>query len=102
MTAWLKKQLQILKFWLWNILLAFDQLGNALFMGDPAETISRRAGQAAEQGQKWACILCNLLSYIDPRHCMTAQQRADEGDGDSSVAALINRWETGQSPNITG
>lgn len=96
------KYVMLLKFWVWNIILAFDQLANALVLGDPKETISRRAGQAAEQGQGWACVLCKILSYIDPRHCMSAQQTLDSGTGSYAVFELLRAWQTGQKTSLTG
>ncbi len=96
------KALMWVKFYVWNILLAVDQLGNALIAGDPAETISRRAGQAAAQGKLWGCYLCAVLNAIDARHCMTAQERMDTGIGDFSVSNLMKEWKNGNHANITG
>jgi hypothetical protein len=64
--------------WAANILLAIDQMANAVIRGDPDETISSRAGKSARQGKRWACILCRLLDRIDPDHCEKAIE-ADRG-----------------------
>jgi hypothetical protein len=63
----------------WNILIALDQLLNTLFLGDPDETISSRAGKYAAQRRGWfPCALCRLLDKIDPHHCAKSIE-ADEG-----------------------
>ena len=47
-----------------------DQYLNALFDGDPDETISSRAGKCARKGDKvWCKILCQFLHILDPDHC---------------------------------
>lgn len=53
----------------WNIAIAFDQVVNASFKGNPDETASSRAGRAARKGDRWGCILCKLLDKLDPDHC---------------------------------
>lgn len=53
----------------WNILIAIDQLANALLLGDPTETISSRADKAAVEGKRWGCVLCKLLNYVQHGHC---------------------------------
>ena len=65
-----------------NVLIALDQLGNALAGGDPDETISSRAGRALRSKQKplWARVLCWLLNWIDPRHCIDAVEPDEGGD----------------------
>lgn len=35
----------MVKQYIWNVLVALDQLGNALTFGDPQETISSRMGK---------------------------------------------------------
>ena len=55
--------------WLWNLLVAVDQLGNAITAGDPDETISSRAGKAKRRGRLWARSLCWMLDQVDPGHC---------------------------------
>lgn len=76
--------------WLWfkNVLLALDQLLNALLSGDPDETLSSRAGRARDRGERWGCILCGLLDRLDRRHCA----KSNEGDeGGDSVAQILSR-----------
>lgn len=63
--------------YLFNLLIAFDQLVNALFAGNPDETISSRAAKARAEGRAWGCVLCRVLDWIDPDHCADSLE-ADE------------------------
>ncbi|HYD43665.1 MAG TPA: hypothetical protein VEA79_00210 [Phenylobacterium sp.] len=58
-----------LKGWPMRLLVALDQLANALLLGLPDETISSRAAKAARRGKRWGCVLCWLLDKIDRDHC---------------------------------
>jgi len=55
-----------------------DQLANAAFGGHEDETLSSRAGKAAREGKRWACVFCRLLDRLDPNHCEKAIE-PDEG-----------------------
>lgn len=53
-----------------NILIALDQLLNALFNGMPDETMSARAWRLEqERGRKWPRILIDTLLFFDRDHC---------------------------------
>lgn len=52
-----------------RILVAFDQLANAMMNGYPDETISSRAAKAARRGEPWACVLCKFLDLFQKGHC---------------------------------
>jgi hypothetical protein len=52
-----------------RLAVSFDQLANAAFGGNEDETISSRAGKAARDGRRWACVLCKLLDWFQPNHC---------------------------------
>jgi hypothetical protein len=52
-----------------SVLIALDQLVNALFGGYADETVSFRAATARKRGERWGCVLCKLLDWIDPNHC---------------------------------
>ncbi|MGH6954422.1 MAG: hypothetical protein ACREGL_09585 [Alphaproteobacteria bacterium] len=69
-----------LRKWVWNALVAIDQLGNALVGGDPDETISSRAGKANASGRRWARALCWLLDRIDPGHCADSVDPTEGAD----------------------
>jgi len=62
----------------WTLAVAHDQLANAAFGGHEDETLSSRAGKAARQGKRWACVLCRLLDRLDPNHCEKSIE-PDEG-----------------------
>ena len=75
--------------WVWNLLLALDQFGNALAAGDPDETISSRLGKwklGRLQADAWppsrlhpSYWLERALDKIDPNHVLDAIER-DEGE----------------------
>ena len=54
-----------------SMALAFDECGNALFGGDPQETISRRTGLALLAGKSWAKIVAPCIDFIfGEGHCL--------------------------------
>lgn len=53
----------------WNLLIAFDQLLNAILGGNPDETLSHRAKRARDAGRRWGCVLCRVLDLFDRDHC---------------------------------
>ena len=58
-----------------NLLLALDLMLNAIFLGDPEETISSRIGKKVQRSGKDCKVchyLCKFLDWIDPRHCRDA------------------------------
>ena len=61
--------------WLYikNILIGIDQLANAIFCGEPDETLSSRAYRLdKERGRKLPRILIDLLLWFDKDHCHQA------------------------------
>ena len=47
-----------------------DEGLNVATGGAANQTLSMRTATAARSGDRWACVLCNLLSIlIQPRHC---------------------------------
>lgn len=65
--------------WWLRVLIALDQLGNVLVLnGHEDETISSNAAKASLRGERWGCVLCKVLDWIDPGHCQDAIER-DEG-----------------------
>ena len=85
-------------FWLKNIAVWFDQGLNTLLLGDPDETLSRRAGRARAKGERWGCYLCKVLDWIDQRHCAKSVEGDDEFEGKNSVPQMLARWEIGLPP----
>lgn len=84
-----------IKKYVFNILISFDQLGNAVAGGDPDETISSTLGKLkrSEHGRiPWsrplARILDMLLDRIDKNHCMKS---IEEDEGKNSVRKTFKR-----------
>lgn len=63
-----------MKRYLLNLLLVFDQLLNALCLGDPDETLSSRAGKKHPRVAR----VINQFFWWDPRHCERVREN-DEG-----------------------
>lgn len=68
-----------MKTYLYNILIAIDQLCNAILGGYPDETMSSRMGKHVAKGDSRFChLICKLLNIIDKNHCIDAIEK-DEG-----------------------
>jgi hypothetical protein len=70
-----------MKKYIWRNLIAIDQLVNALFNGDPDETISSRLGKYRDRHGKLCWYLAPIgwmLEKLDPGH-LTNTQEPDEG-----------------------
>jgi len=72
--------------WIVNILIGIDQLGNAVFGGDPDETISSRLGKLKVRYSgsiPWRRPLSKIIDWgldkIDPNHSIDAIEE-DEGN----------------------
>ncbi len=61
----------------WNLIIAVDQLVNAILFGDPDETISSRAAKHLGHRDGWHW-LARALDWIDPGHSKNALEE-DEG-----------------------
>jgi hypothetical protein len=68
----------VIRSWITNVLVAADQLVNAVLGGDPDETISSRAAKAARRGHRWGCVLCRALDALQRDHCERVIE-TDEG-----------------------
>lgn len=62
----------------WNIALGKDQTFNAAIGGTHKETLSFRAAKAQLRGDKWGCILCKFLDYIEKDHCKITLEANDD------------------------
>jgi len=69
--------------WFRAVIMALNQLGNALMGGDPDMTVSARAGYAREHDSKGAARVCTFLDWVDPRD-------GDSPDGDHCDIAVKN------------
>lgn len=59
----------MVKRYFWNLLLALDHLLNAIFGGEPDETLSSRWGKLARENHKFSMFMCKLLHILDEGHC---------------------------------
>lgn len=65
-----------MKRWIWNILIALDQLGNAVTGGDPDETISSRMGKhLAKHDCPFCNLMCKFLNLFQKDHCIKSIER---------------------------
>jgi hypothetical protein len=53
--------------WLGTVMVALNQLGNAVLGGSPDMAISARTGLAREHGSRMAAGWCHVLDWVDPR-----------------------------------
>lgn len=72
----MKKPCKVCKY-IFNNLVAIDQLVNTMFGGDPDETISSRSGKLQDRVW-WAKGLCWFLNKLDFDHCKRSVE-TDEG-----------------------
>ena len=56
-----------MKRWLLAVVMALNQLGNAILGGDPDMSVSARVGYARARGSTFAAGTCHVLDWIDPR-----------------------------------
>ena len=63
-----------LKQYIINILIAFDQFINVLFLGQPDETISSRAWRCKDVSSFWKVMrrVIDLLFFFQKEHCFKA------------------------------
>lgn len=78
------------KRWGVSVLMALNQLGNALTGGNPDMSMSARAGYAREKGSKGGALACKLLDWLDPRD-------GDSPNGDHCEIAIRN-FEKSRQP----
>ena len=72
------------KSWLWNILIAVDQLCNAVLAGSPDETFSARTWRKARAGQWFWRGLRQAIDLVmrweSPAHCRESYEREMDRD----------------------
>jgi hypothetical protein len=76
----IKEIAKIIVRYIFNILIAIDQLFNAILFGDPDETISSRIGKKIRAGtkNKFLIVVAKILDWIDPNHVIKTIED-DEG-----------------------
>jgi hypothetical protein len=68
------------KLWLYNTLVAFDELANcALLGGAPSDTISGRAERGREDHKPGWTFLANLLDHVQKNHSANALRNDEAG-----------------------
>ncbi|HEX9023250.1 MAG TPA: hypothetical protein VF799_05360 [Geobacteraceae bacterium] len=65
----------------WNVLVALDRFINAIFGGDPKDTMSGRVMRYKDSNivARW---VYQFLNWIEPRHCeesLASDQKPDDG-----------------------
>jgi hypothetical protein len=79
-----------MKRYLHNVLIALDQLLNALGNGLPTETVSSAADRARDKGRWWGIKVCAVMEWLDPGH------------GDHARASAIKRNQRAASKIMEG
>lgn len=71
----------LIKKYLFNNLISFDQTLNTILGGDPDMTLSGRMGRDIKTGKCKLCkVICWLLNKIDKNHCANVERHeSDEG-----------------------
>lgn len=63
--------------WTRRVLVAVDQLGNAVLGGLPTQTMSYRAALARRNGSEFACLFCRFLDLFQRDHCSISLGETD-------------------------
>lgn len=85
--------------WLYNVLVAFDQLGHALFAGAPDQTWSAYLYHA-EQRERWSGrigrpIVDLLFRAWEKGHCQKAWE-FEPKERKNAVKHMFERWKNGE------
>lgn len=72
-----------LRRWPKAVLIAVDQLANAILMGNEDDTISSRAWKAYEKGRPWARVAVPVIDFLalpfdGPNHCRRSVERDEK------------------------
>lgn len=87
--------------WAAGVLIALDQLGNALAFGHPDETISSRLGREKKYGDKAGDLGCAVLDALQADHCGLSIEETPEGETDPHhLGRVIRELEPGH-PRLT-
>jgi hypothetical protein len=71
----MKTQLKLFSNYIFNILIALDELLNAICGGEPDETLTFRLAKDREQGSVVGCVLCKFLDIFEKDHCTKSVER---------------------------
>lgn len=61
-----------------ELMKAYDRLGNAVTNGRSTDYISTRANIARKEGRRWGCVLCGILDKIEKDHCANSPRTVEE------------------------
>ena len=64
--------------YLWGVVIALDQLANALLRGAPDETLSSRAHRMRLKGHRywgWTAGAINKIFFLEDDHCRASYER---------------------------
>lgn len=62
--------------WPKAVLIAVDQLANALLLGNEDDTISSRCWKAHEKGRPWAMVAVPVIDFfLGANHCRNSVER---------------------------
>jgi len=75
--------LRVLKAWAGGVVIALDQLGNALAYGHPDETFSSRMGRRRKNKDAGAALACEVLDALQDKHCEMSIEETPEGETDA-------------------
>ena len=81
--------------YLLNWLIWLDEGANVVRGGDPHETISSVAGKAQLKGERWACVLCRVLDWIQKDHCKNSMMPGIGAEAVAPDAITPNNAENG-------
>jgi len=85
-TAFIGLVMALISFKPMPILVNLDFLANAIWGGDPQESISSRAGKLVRAGdRKFAYYLCRALNFISKGHC---EKHIQENEGSDELIVL--------------
>ena len=73
-------------YWLWNILIAVDQLFAAIIGIDPDETLSSFFAKRAKKGYYISILITNFLNFVDPGH---SEKYTEHDEGSKSLWVWI-------------
>ena len=65
----------------WNIIIATDQLANAVFAGDPDETISSRIGKRRDGNERFWSRVVDRMFFWQKNHTKASIETDEGKDG---------------------
>lgn len=70
-----------MKRYIWNLLIAIDQLINAICGGDPDETISSRIGKRRDEAERFWSRVVDKIFFWQRGHTKNAVEEDEGKDG---------------------